>query len=62
MLKKSKSKKIAQPLLNIEKRVDNSITFIAGDTLLNQQVELINNLKEIKKHLVELKENLKLKG
>lgn len=59
---KRKVKKISQPLLNIEKRVDNSITLISNDVLLKQQVELLENIKSIKKHLVELKENLKLRG
>lgn len=60
-MSKKKSKKISQPLLNIEKRVDNSITFIVSDSLLKQQSELMENLVEIKKSLINLKEQLKLK-
>lgn len=60
-MSKKKTKKIAQPLLNIEKRIDNSITFIVSDSLLKQQGELMDNLVEIKKSLINLKEQLKLK-
>lgn len=59
-MSKKKTKKLSQPLLNIEKRVDNSITFIVSDSLLKQQGELIDNLVEIKKSLINLKEQLKL--
>lgn len=60
-MSKKKSRKLAQPLLNIEKRVDNSITFIVSDSLLKQQGELMDNLVEIKKSIINLKESLKLK-
>lgn len=60
-MSKKKTKKLSQPLLNIEKRIDNSITFVVSDSLLKQQGELIDNLVEIKKSLINLKEQLKLK-
>lgn len=60
-MSKRKVKKLSQPLLNIEKRIDNSITFIVSDSLLKQQGELMDNLVEIKKSIINLKESLKLK-
>lgn len=57
---KSKKSKLKQPLINIEKTIDNSITFITGDTLLSMQYDLIKNLSETKKEIEKIKKLLKM--
>lgn len=57
---KSKKSKLKQPLINIEKTIDNSITFITGDTLLSMQYDLIKNLSSTKKEIDKIKKLLKM--
>lgn len=57
---KSKKSKLKQPLINIEKTIDNSITFITGDTLLSMQYDLIKNLSNTKREIEKIKKLLKM--